>query len=55
MAQSQMTETKSRALTHFVDGRHIAGASGRFSYVFDPSSVGHGSEEGASFVIPTMH
>jgi hypothetical protein len=89
---SQMTETKTRSLTRFVGGRHIADASGRFSYVFNPSSgevqapvplaqcfggaknhviavpdadldevadaligAGHGSEESASFVIPTMH
>ncbi|MFF2486092.1 CoA-acylating methylmalonate-semialdehyde dehydrogenase [Microbacterium sp. NPDC058062] len=27
-----------RELTHFIDGAHVAGASGRFSDVFDPST-----------------
>src|SRR5690606_24128031 len=27
-----------RELTHFIGGKHVAGASGRFSDVFDPST-----------------
>jgi malonate-semialdehyde dehydrogenase (acetylating)/methylmalonate-semialdehyde dehydrogenase len=32
------TTTKTRELTHFVGGRHVNGASGRFSDVYDPST-----------------
>ncbi|WP_167042068.1 CoA-acylating methylmalonate-semialdehyde dehydrogenase [Salinibacterium sp. ZJ454] len=35
---TQLTETKTRELTHFVGGRHVAGTSGRFSDVYDPST-----------------
>ena len=35
---TQLTATTTRELTHFIGGKHVAGTSGRFSDVFDPST-----------------
>ncbi|MGO4689624.1 CoA-acylating methylmalonate-semialdehyde dehydrogenase [Glaciibacter sp. 2TAF33] len=35
---TQLTETTTRELTHFIGGHHVAGTSGRFSNVYDPST-----------------